>query len=405
MTTTEKNDRLALLTSAADQTDTNTTRNTKRNLLIITGILIIALLMLILIIFVIDVFDLFKDNTSKHEAGMIGLWPSYGGSQTNQQTSPIKSYLLTNENIANLSIKCIYLNVNGTEFMGYPTIDNQNYTYLSAGQYITSIDLNTCQVRWKQRISALLGFTNPNISISSQQALTIFRDSNGTQGLLLGAPSIRNPHGDWSGYPPDLGCYALAVYLNNGSFWWKIQIGQDFKPQDYGCSIHGFYVDGNYGYGTFGQSGVYNAGPNGDKNFIGRFIKINIDTHELDNVWYSFDYNLTNEVDVYNFSYRGSTLYNFPAIGDKYVAFGTSNLWTIPYKIQECLVLFYDNNYNTFPFSLNESVVTDICGNNKSLNPYYRCMSQSVYPDSLIILNKETFELQNGFRLIGMDQD
>eukprot|EP01084_Bolivina_argentea_P266224 451485_1 len=289
--------------------------------------------------------------------------------------------------------------------MGYPAIDNNNNSYFAdASGYITCVNLDTCQECWRQHIGTLLGFDN-NMTISVHTSITIFRDSNGDEGLLFGAPSHRyqgNPN-----YPHELGCFALAIHLYNGSFWWKITLGEDNKAQDYRCTSHGFYVDGQYGYGGFSQSCCYNRGPNDDNNFIGRFIKIDIDKHEIVKVWYPFHYNYTykENFDEYNLSYSGISTYNFPAVDDDFVVFGTSNVWTIPYDIQACMLANYTNISIDIGsiLPLNESVSMDVCSNEKLDNPYFRCLNKNVHPSSLIILDKKTFKLKHGFPLVGLD--
>eukprot|EP01084_Bolivina_argentea_P123924 219596_1 len=233
-------------------------------------ILMIGIVIIISIIVIILVYTIFSQDKSSPKAGMFGLWPTYGGDLTNSQKPPNPDKVVLNhQNIKNVSIECIYESENGTAMLGYPTIDNENNSYFAdASGYITCVNLDNCQQPiWRQNVATLLGF-DENIRMVTHQTLTIFRDSNGNEGLLFGTPSYR---GFGSNYSPELGCYALAVHKNNGSFWWTVQVGKDYKDQDYACTMHGFYVDGKYAYGGFTQSCCYNFGESENKlKFIGR---------------------------------------------------------------------------------------------------------------------------------------
>eukprot|EP01084_Bolivina_argentea_P068521 124741_1 len=197
----------------------------------------------------------------------------------------MSNVILNEDNINNISILCTYTSPGGMAFLGYPTIDDNNNSYFSdASGYITSINLDSCELNWRTHIGTLLGY-NESITISTYQTLTIFQDSNGNKGLLFGTPTNRVFA---SNYPDNDGCFAVSVHLNDGTFWWSIVLGEKNKKQDFYCSTHGFTVDGKYAFGGFAQSNTYNLRNN--SKIIGRYFKIDIDKHEIVDIWYPFNY-------------------------------------------------------------------------------------------------------------------
>eukprot|EP01083_Nonionella_stella_P036225 98859_1 len=344
-------------------------------------------------VFILDVFHLSHDEPFTI-AGLIGLWPTYGGSAMNQQSTT--SSILNTTNIHQVSINCTYTSPGGIGFTGYVTIDDQNFSYFSdASGYITSVHLDTCQPQWRTHIGTLLGF-NTSIKVASYQTLTLFQDSSGEEGLIFGAPTSRSPYFD-TNYPTDAGCYAIAVHLN-GSFWWKVLLGGEENNSSDACTTHGFTVDDDYAYGGIAQSASYDLE---DKQFMGRYFMIDIDQHEIVNVWYPFpDTDSSSDR-----TYAGIAMYNFPAIIGDYVIFGTSNLWRTPTNIDECLSTDDGNmsiDYDEY-LDLDDCNYRDVCGQDRSDNKYYRCLEKDLYPSSLVILNKHTFYLEHAFTLQGLD--
>eukprot|EP01084_Bolivina_argentea_P309794 535900_1 len=321
---------------------------------------IMSFFVLILLTGIIIFVIMSNKETNSPNAGTIGVWPMYGGNLQNQQRSPYESLIKINKaNIANITIDCIYESFGGLAFSGYPTIDNDNNVYFTdMSGYIHCVNLDLCELCWSQNIGNLLGYDNNNtITISTVQSLTLFIDSSGNKGALFGAPTSRGTFGSNTNYPDNDGCYAVAVHLKNGTLFWKIDLRKDSvsKPiNNHLCSSHGFYIDGKYGYGGFAQSATYSL-ENGSK-FIGRYIKIDIDKHEIINTWYPFDINLTTKLDEYNKTYAGIGIYNSPAIIDDYLIFGTSNLQQTPNIIEDCLsgVISVPDNICTYNL--------DMCG-------------------------------------------
>eukprot|EP01084_Bolivina_argentea_P128572 227243_1 len=392
------NDRKALLTTV-DNPSKKSKHSKCVKTTIVISILALIIVILIMLVVILDVFALFEDKSEVNNiAGLIGLWPVWGGNIQNHQIPPYGSPLNIT-NIKNVTTICVYKSTNGRATGGYPVIDDNFNAYINdASGWIRSINLDTCQENWNKSIGELLGYNNSMI-ILQHNSLTLYQNSNGIKGLLFAAPSHRGCAArGCSTYPNDRGCFAISVYLN-GSFWWKVTLGADFTKHGFRCSSHGFIVDGKYAYGGMAQSGGYNL-QNGAK-FIGGYYKIDIDTHKIENIWYPFNFNDTNNLDENNKSYNGASSYAFGSIIDKYLIFGTGNLFRGPTYIDQCM-LANDTNFNDF-LPLNKSNYIDICGNNQSHNFRFRCLENNVWPSSLIVLNKHTMKLEKGLALQGAD--
>ena len=72
-------------------------------------------------------------------------------------------------------------------------------------------------------------------------------------------------------------------------------------------------------------------------------------------------------------------------IGD-YFVFGTANLWAYPNRVAECL----ENDTQI----IENANTLDTCGNDRSDNDLYRCLEDGVYANSIIVLNKHSFETE-----------
>lgn len=81
---------------------------------------------------------------------------------------------------------------------------------------------------------------------------------------------------------------------------------------------------------------------------------------------------------------RGGSIYPHMSVIADYFVFGTSNLWTYPHRVAECL----ENG----SMVLDEGTVFDLCGNDRSDNDLYRCLEDGVYSNSIVVLNKHSFE-------------
>eukprot|EP01084_Bolivina_argentea_P262648 444229_1 len=306
MTTAATKGTHALLTESPSIKPKTSTSPNKKALVVIFLALIIIIIITAIVLWSLDVF---KEKDSKTTPGLIGQWPTFGGTIMNQQMPPKSSdVILTPNNILNLNTQCIYESPGGLAFTGYITVDNNNHSYFSDGSgYITSVDSDTCQQQWRVSVSELLGYNN-TYNIGAFETLTLFQDSTGNKGALFAAPSTR--HNGWNlVYPHTLGVFAVAVHLNNGSLWWKVPIAEDNDPHSITSVSHGFYVDGKYAYGGLSNPSYPLFGV--QSRFIGRHTKIDIDKHEIVNQWYPFEFNLTNRFDENNRPYNGIGIYAF----------------------------------------------------------------------------------------------
>ena len=73
------------------------------------------------------------------------------------------------------------------------------------------------------------------------------------------------------------------------------------------------------------------------------------------------------------------------AVIDDYFVFGTSNLWNYPNRVADCLAA-NDSRLieNANPY--------DPCGNDRSDLDLYRCLEDGVYANSIVVLDKHTFD-------------
>ena len=71
---------------------------------------------------------------------------------------------------------------------------------------------------------------------------------------------------------------------------------------------------------------------------------------------------------------------------DDLFVFGTANLWNTPMRVAECLANTSTVIDNVNPF--------DVCGNDRRDHDLYRCLEDGVYGNSIIVLDKNTFELK-----------
>lgn len=188
--------------------------------------------------------------------------------------------------------------------------------------------------------------------------------------------------------------------MDDGEPLWTLEVAEGYNPLNWRCNIHGFFVDGDYAYGGLAQSGNHLNG----SNIIGRMFKIDISLEEPEvvDIWYPFDPALTAAYDEPHWSYLGAGAYNFPALIDDYLVFGTGQIYRTPKYIDDCLLGDDESDYNeSLPFD--QSVSTDVCGNDRSDDRFWRCLEKDVYPDSLIILNKNTFDIVAAIPMQGID--
>eukprot|EP01084_Bolivina_argentea_P158314 275795_1 len=359
-------------------------------------IILISLLCLVIIgvitifLIVYSVFD--SSSSSSNKSEMFGLWPCFGGNIYNQQTSPYPELIeITSQNIINVTRNCIYESPNGFATSGYPTIDDENNAYFSdMSGYITKINLENCNVSWRVNVAHLLGEQLSSYTVLIHQSLTLFKDNNNNKGILFGAPNNRQFH---STYPINASCYAVAVNIDDGSLLWKLEIAPWTDPHNSRCYVHGFFIDNDgFAFGGLSMNGMLAE----NSQYIGRFFKIDINKPRIVNQWYPFNKNLTT-YDEYNMSYLGCGAWNMPAIIDQYVVFGTGNFYRTPKYVEQCL----SGNFSKIP--IENAHITDVCGNDKVDDRFWRCLEIDMYPNSLIVLNRHTFEIEFAIPLIGND--
>merc|ERR1719474_1484116 len=123
----------------------------------------------------------------------------------------------------------------------------------------------------------------------------------------------------------------------------------------------------------------------GPQLWRGKAFKMDINTGQLVAEWYSlpeYDYD-TLDTELF---YRGGSIYPHMSVISDYFVFGTSNLWTYPFRVEECL----END----SMIIDNANVYDVCGNDRSDNDLYRCLEEGVYANSIVVLNKHTFETE-----------
>ena len=158
------NNRRALLTVANDGTQSKQCHK-RKNVIIFVVVIIIVVIALMLLFFIFDIF-----NTSAKDsvhAGMLGLWPSYGGSFQNKQSPPDSTTVLINrDNVKSLRIKWTYSSLNA--------LGTSGIQYLI--RYMTICDLHTYGI--PQLIMKTMHIFPISVGISPQSILILVK-SNG----------------------------------------------------------------------------------------------------------------------------------------------------------------------------------------------------------------------------------
>eukprot|EP01084_Bolivina_argentea_P208727 355743_1 len=371
----------------------------KRNKLklVFSVIIVSVLAFVILILYLYNMWPFANDEESHQidgPPGLFGEWPIYGGNLERQQTSP--NYVnITQQNIFNMDIKCKYPSLNSESFDGYITIDDNNRAYFTDySGCITCIDLDSCKEIWRKDIANLLGY-NSNIRMISRNSVTLYIDKgNGLKSVLFGTPNKRALS---YGYEPDWPCYAVSLNVRNGNLLWKINLSENKNSiENILCHSHGFIVDkdGDFAYGglaTFGWQNLFYQSYENNK-FRGRMIKIDLSTHEIVNEWYTLpSYTDGNE------GYHGGGIWQFPAIINDYLVFGTGDLGNYPKYIERCM----DGDFEQV--HINNSYYFNPCNENVETNPFWRCLEKDIYIDSLVVLNKTNFDIIISIPLQGVD--
>eukprot|EP01084_Bolivina_argentea_P132401 233654_1 len=348
---------------------------------------------------------------SEASISSFGKWQRWGGNLENQQTAVYASDKLTKDSLKSLLSdndegfrQCTY-DLNDTSFTeGFIAVDNMNRAILTTTSgLIQSIDLDECELIWSQNITELLiaelglNLTEQTIIYSRDSvalyklstdddnddlndSYSIFFSVNAAHPIFIPFPLITEPH-----------CYAISL-SNNGDLEWLLNLGQD-RYENTMCSVHGFVIDGIYAFGGMASESTRTTYKY--QGFRGKMMKINLVTHSMEDIWYSFPQSKSGKAN--ESSYTGGGIWGWPALIDDYIVFGTGQMYSVPDYINECW-----RNTSMINFDTHSE---NICGDdvaNESL--YWKCMeSDGVYPSSLIVLNKTNFELKIGAILIGLD--
>eukprot|EP01084_Bolivina_argentea_P129251 228299_1 len=373
MSTTQKTKEMhPLLTTDSVPSDS---KLRKKQLFVVSIILIATIAIITIAIIITYIEGAWPFNKSKSSiTNIYGKYPVFGGNIKNQQIA--LNSRITEDNIAEIELRCIYIGVDNS-VTGYITVDNDNNGYFGGGEYLTSVNLDTCVMRWNISFTDI--FNTSFAGILGINTPTLYKTSNGKQALLFGT----------------MNCHAVSLDMMDGSVIWKTNLSQGRHSSL--CRCHGFMIDKQFAYG--GVSSFANAiYPSTNNMFIGRMYKINVHNGEIINIWYTMPlYNDTINYEEDGF-YSGASVWPISAVIDNYVVFGTGNLFTYPRKTEQCML----GNVSCIPI---ESVYEyNLCAQDMretSLN--WRCLEKNIYTDSLIILNKHSFKLEAAIPVAGVD--
>eukprot|EP01084_Bolivina_argentea_P030389 56327_1 len=354
------------------------------SLLIIGGIFVI--------LYATSTWPFDKDETKF--VGAVGKYPLHGGNMKNQQIS--LNSAINVENIDYLQLYCLFNSTNPSGFglSGYITVDDEEHAYFAdTSGHIKCFDITTCTLIWSVNIGNIVN----DLRAASRNTLSLFQNKNGQKGVLVGTPNeLTNnstltdpPIGIWSSW-------IIALDIENGEEMWKTLIS------DTGSSmIHGVQID-NDGFLYGGTSSAWNSHfipPNSNNIHIGKAFKIDINTGELVNEWQTLPAieNQTDDIDN-DLYYSGASIWPIQSIIDDYFVFGTGNFYTYPYRVEKCML------GNTSFISSDNIRPNNPCGEDQSSFLQWRCFeNDDIYPSSLIILNKNTFELESFIKFSGVD--
>eukprot|EP01084_Bolivina_argentea_P132400 233653_1 len=335
----------------------------------------------------------------------IGKWPRWGSNLQNQQRAIFASPSFTKNRLKeSTSTKCVYdfndtatIPQRGEIGSAYVIIDDNNNAVLTTKTgYIFKIDLISCELIWKRNISELIGINKPIYGVDS---VTLYQlsdadnefDNYNKYSILFGTTGadMQFIDGVFDG-STDNDCYAVSV-SSNGTLEWFINLGVEHYLHA-GCLIHGFIIDDIYAYGgmsSFGWGISYK-----DQGFRGKMMKINLLNQTIENEWYAFPEEKSGKAN--ESSYTGTGIWGWPAIIDEYIIFGTGQMLSAPDYIDDCF-----RNESNIKF---DRFTENICGENvENETLYWKCMEANVYPSSMIVLNKNTFQVKISAVLNGMD--
>eukprot|EP01084_Bolivina_argentea_P092793 166924_1 len=372
-----------LLTETGNTDTKDATKALDMKKAFVACVLFIAVIAIVVTIsYMKELWPFKRPKTAK--AGIYGKYPVWGGNIKNQQIA--LNSKITKDNLNTLHQICLY---NGSQtdsqLIGYITVDNDNNGYFGTSGFVRSINLDSCKIRWTQNVTNLLNYTGPN-HYQLKNTASLFQTNNNEKCLLFGTEMIPRSHNP---------CYVVAIRIEDGSLLWKTILGQGMDSTY--CQIHGCMIDQQYAYCGM-SSDANKLYPDTNAMFIGRMSKININNGQLISQWYSIPkYNINETFETDGF-YSGASFWPFGAIIDEYFVFGSGQLYTYPHRVQQCLMgnITAIPKENVHEYNLCEQDMRDT-----HLN--WRCLEKNVYPDSLIILNKNSFNLEVDIPLAGVD--
>eukprot|EP01084_Bolivina_argentea_P252116 423110_1 len=325
---------------------------------------------------------LLQHTNARASVSLHGKWPIHGGNIENQQSTPKTSIKYINaETVSDIEMNCIYESEGSISFNGFVTIDNKNNGYFTdTSGFLKSINLETCAENWSKNIATLLGYNSSTTKIVSRNSVTLYKIGK-IKALLFGTPNSR-PNSIYSDYEP---CYIVSVSLKSGKLLWKTNLG--FGLENSRCHLHGFIIDEKSGHVYGGMaSGSSSMDPVTQPfSFRGKMMKLDIYNGHLLDTWYSFPDNNAATSDRYS---GASAIWNFPALIDEYLIFGTGNLYSYPDRVANCLLTGNDS-------LIDSAGILNPCGEDISnINVFFKCLEKNVYPSSFVILNKNNFNLE-----------
>ena len=251
------------------------------------------------------------------------LWETWGGTLKNQQSTPnTTSVFIDKTNIKDVSELCQYKQIFGYASYGFTTVYRSNNSLYGIitdfSGHITNINLDTCNLLWKTHIGSALG--SPNMIYVTRNGVSLFKDSLGREGVIFGTPNIPSPT-----VPSNATLYVVALNLHNGTLMFKIPMsGKSTFASENNAYIHAVSVKDDYAYAGM-SSACNNHDFFTDCKFIGRMFKIDIINQNITDIWFSIDEskqpNLIDNPDQP--FYQGASIWNWPAIIDNYLLFGT----------------------------------------------------------------------------------
>ena len=168
------------------------------------------------------------------------LWPTWGGTNLNQQRTPDATplYVDTN-NVHELEEQCSFTVEGSYTMYGFATIyrigTQTNAVFTDFSGYVTNLNLDDCSINWRVYIQDVL---QENEIYITRNGLSLFRLSDGTEGVIFGTPN-----GSGS---PDTMKYVVALRLDSGELMWRVPLGN--TAHEAAATVHAVIVDGDVAY-------------------------------------------------------------------------------------------------------------------------------------------------------------